>query len=155
MRAAPNAHRLALLYSEKQASKLQKQELLLSLHSSELWRSFALGSGGTICLSPVDKLISDDDLSLFLIHSSDLQGFLFSNAYNCLALFPSSQQKGAQNECFPIWVSLSGVSPPHSRTHACTHTRTRMHTRAPAPILTPQCPQRRPNAEGRFLAARP
>ena len=91
MRAAPNAHRLALLYSEKQASKLQKQELLLSLHSSELWRSFALGSGGTICPSPVDKLISDDDLSLFLIHSSDLQGFLFSNAYNCLALFPSSQ----------------------------------------------------------------
>ena len=91
MRAAPNAHRLALLYSEKQASKLQKQVLLLSLHSSELWRSFALGSGGTICLSPVDKLISDDDLSLFLIHSSDLQGFLFSNAYNCLALFPSSQ----------------------------------------------------------------
>ena len=53
--------------------------------------TFALGSGGTICLSPVDKLISDDDLSLFLIHSSDLQGFLFSNAYNCLALFPSSQ----------------------------------------------------------------
>ena len=72
MRAAPNAHRLALLYSEKQASKLQKRELLLSLHSSELW-SFALGSGGTICLSPVDKLISDDDLFLFLIHSSDLQ----------------------------------------------------------------------------------
>ena len=33
----------------------------------------ALGSGGTICLSPVDKLISDDDLFLFLIHSSDLQ----------------------------------------------------------------------------------
>ena len=28
----------------------------------------------TICLSPVDKLISDDDdLFLFLIHSSDLQ----------------------------------------------------------------------------------
>ena len=73
MRAAPNAHRLALLYSEKQASKLQKRELLLSLHSSELWRSFALGSGGTICPSPVDKLISDDDLFLFLIHSSDLQ----------------------------------------------------------------------------------
>ena len=72
-RAAPNAHRLALLYREKQASKLQKRELLLSLHSSELWRSFALGSGGTICPSPVDKLISDDDLFLFLIHSSDLQ----------------------------------------------------------------------------------
>ena len=35
--------------------------------------TFALGSGGTICLSPVDKLISDDDLFLFLIHSSDLQ----------------------------------------------------------------------------------
>ena len=28
---------------------------------------------GTICLPPVDKLISDDDLFLFLIHSSDLQ----------------------------------------------------------------------------------
>ena len=27
----------------------------------------------TICLSPVDKLISDDDLFVFLIHSSDLQ----------------------------------------------------------------------------------
>ena len=27
----------------------------------------------TICLSPVDKLISDEDLFLFLIHSSDLQ----------------------------------------------------------------------------------
>ena len=40
-----------------EASKLQKRELLLSLHSSELWRSFALGSGGTICPSPVDKLI--------------------------------------------------------------------------------------------------
>ena len=73
----------------------------------------------------------------------------------CGAESGRARRKGAQNECFPIWVSLSGVSPPHSRTHACTHTRTRMHTRAPAPILTPQCPQRRPNAEGRFLAARP
>ena len=73
MRAAPNAHRLALLYSEKQASELQKQVLLLSLHSSWLWRNFALGSGGTVCPSPVDKLISNDDLFLFLIHASDLQ----------------------------------------------------------------------------------
>ena len=55
MRAAPNAHRLALLYGEKQASKLQKRELRLSLHSSGVRRNFALGSGGTICLSPVDK----------------------------------------------------------------------------------------------------
>ena len=52
---APNAHRLALLYGEKQASKLQKWELRLSLHSSGVRRNFALGSGGTICLSPVDK----------------------------------------------------------------------------------------------------
>ena len=80
---APNAYRLALLYAHE-ASELQKRELRLSLHSSGVRRNFALGSGGTICLSPVDKLISDDDLSLFLNYSSDLQGFLFSNAYNCL-----------------------------------------------------------------------
>ena len=56
MRAAPNAHRLALLYREKQASKLQKRELLLSLHSSWLWRNInqmLKFSFETLC--PVDK----------------------------------------------------------------------------------------------------
>ena len=74
MRAARNAHRLALLYREKQASKLQKRELLLSLHSSGLWRNInQMLKFSFETLSPVDKLISDDDLFLFLIHSSDLQ----------------------------------------------------------------------------------
>ena len=78
---APNAHRLALLYGQKQASYKS---------GSCGYLCIALGSGGTllcgqeelsvclllirtICLSPVDKLISDDDLFLFLIHSHDLQ----------------------------------------------------------------------------------
>ena len=56
MRAAPNAHRLALLYSEKQASKLQKRELLLSLHSSWLWRNInQMLKLSFETLSPVDK----------------------------------------------------------------------------------------------------
>ena len=56
MRAAPNAHRLALLDSEKQASKLQKQELLLSLHSSWLWRNInQMLKLSFETLSPVDK----------------------------------------------------------------------------------------------------
>ena len=37
---APNAHRLALLYVEKQASKLQKWELRLSLPSSGVRRNY-------------------------------------------------------------------------------------------------------------------
>ena len=43
---APNAHRLALLYGEKQASYKS---------GSCGYLCIALGSGGTICLSPVDK----------------------------------------------------------------------------------------------------
>ena len=62
---APNAHRLALYtVRSKQASYKS---------GSCGYLCIALGSGGTICLSPVDKLILDEDLFLFLIHSSDLQ----------------------------------------------------------------------------------
>ena len=54
--------------------------------------TFALGSGETICLSPVDKLISDDDLFLFLIHSSDLQEvFCLAMLIIASSLLPSSQ----------------------------------------------------------------
>ena len=43
-------------FIECEASKLQKRELRLSLHSSGVRRNF--------CLSPVDKLISADVVSL-------------------------------------------------------------------------------------------
>ena len=61
---APNAHRLGLLYGEKQASYKS---------GSCGYLCIALGSGGTfaclllirtICLSPVDKLIWADVVSL-------------------------------------------------------------------------------------------
>ena len=80
---ALNAYRLALLYAHKASKQATEGEVRLSLHSSWVRRNFLLWGQEelsvclllirTICLSPVDKLISDDDLFLFLIHSSDLQ----------------------------------------------------------------------------------
>ena len=56
LRLQRGAHRLALLYGEKQASKLQKRELLLSLHSSWLWRNInQMLKFSFETLSPVDK----------------------------------------------------------------------------------------------------
>ena len=83
---APNAYRLALLYA-REASKLASYR-----SGSCGYLCIALGSGGTICLSPVFKLtLADDVVSFPYLFWRPSRGFLLSNAYNCLALLPSSQ----------------------------------------------------------------
>ena len=105
----PNAYRLALLYAHE-ASK-QATEAGVAVISAQLWGQEELllwGQGKlsvclllirTICLSPVDKLISDDDLFLFLIHSSDLQEvFCLAMLIIASSLLPSSQHQQRGNE---------------------------------------------------------
>ena len=91
---APNAYRLALLYARtKQASYRS---------GSCGYLCIALGSGGTICLSPVDKLISGEDLFLFLIHSSDLQEVF------CLAMLIIVQPSFLALNTYIILINWSG-----------------------------------------------
>ena len=102
-----NAHRLALLYAREASKQVTKAGV--AVISAQLWGeeelSVCLLLIRTICLSPVDKLISDDNLFLFLIHSSDLQevfclAMLIIAQPSCLALniFYYSHPSGCEVE---------------------------------------------------------